>query len=58
LSLASAGFCVLIGIVLLSAFVVGVNAGLLLSALVVCLGLLIYLSLLATARGGASFPGP
>jgi hypothetical protein len=31
---------------------------LLLSALVVCLGSLISLSLLATARGGASFLGP
>jgi hypothetical protein len=37
---------------------VGVSAGLLLSVLVVCLGLLIYLALLATARGGASFLCP
>jgi hypothetical protein len=37
---------------------VGVAAGLLLSALVVCLGWLISLSLLATARGGASFLFP
>ena len=37
---------------------VGVYAGLVLSAVVVCLGLLISLSLLATARGGASFLCP
>jgi len=40
------------------AVAVGVIAGLLLSALVVYLGLLISLSLLATARGGASFLCP
>jgi hypothetical protein len=38
--------------------VVGVNAGLLLLSLVVYLGWLICLSLLATARGGASFLFP
>jgi hypothetical protein len=42
------------GLLLLS-LVVGVNAGLLLLSLVVYLGWLICLSLLATARGGASF---
>ena len=41
--------------VVISVLVVGVVAGLLLSRLVVRLGLLISLSLLATARGGASF---
>ena len=43
---------------LLSALVVGVYAGLLLSALVVCLNWLFSLALLATARGGASFLCP
>jgi hypothetical protein len=37
---------------------VGFIAGLLLSVFVVCLGWLISLSLLATARGGASFLFP
>jgi hypothetical protein len=37
---------------------VGVIAGLVLSVLVVCLGWLFSLSLLATARGGASFLFP
>ena len=37
---------------------VWVDAGLLLSALVVCLSYLISLPLLATVRGGASFLGP
>ena len=37
---------------------VWVNAGLLLSVLVVCLSWLISLALLATARGGASFLCP
>jgi hypothetical protein len=37
---------------------VGVDAGLLLSALVVCLSLLISLALLATVRGGTSFLCP
>ena len=42
----------------LSALVVGVYAGLVLSALVVCSCWLFSLSLLATARGGASFLCP
>jgi hypothetical protein len=46
------------GGVVLSALVVGVYAGLALSALVVCVSWLIFLSLLATARGGASFLCP
>src|SRR5471032_272151 len=37
---------------------VGVSAGLLLSALVVCLSWMFYLSLLATVRGGTSFLCP
>ena len=37
---------------------VGVYAGLLLSALAVCVSQIFSLSLLATARGSASFPGP
>ena len=40
------------------AVAVGVIAGLLLSALVVCVSELFFLSLLATARGGASFLCP
>jgi len=44
--------------VLFSVLVVGGNAGLLLSALVVCVSRIFSLSLLATARGGASFLGP
>ena len=40
------------------ALAVGVVAGLLLSGLVVCVSELFSLSLLATARGGASFLGP
>jgi hypothetical protein len=40
------------------ALAVGVYAGLVLSAFVVCLGWLISLSLLATARGSASFLFP
>jgi hypothetical protein len=40
------------------ALAVWVNAGLLLSVLVVCVSWLISLALLATARGGASFVGP
>ena len=40
------------------ALAVGVNAGLLLSALVVCMSRIFSLSLLATARGGASFLCP
>jgi hypothetical protein len=42
----------------LSALVVGVNAGLLLSALVVCKSRIFSLSLLATVRGGTSFLCP
>ncbi len=38
--------------------VVGVYAGLVLSVLVVCLRWIFFLSLLATARGGASFLCP
>jgi hypothetical protein len=45
------------GLVLLK-LAVGVNAGLLLSALAVCMSRIFSLSLLATARGGASFLGP
>ena len=37
---------------------VGVNAGLLLSALVVCVSRMFSLALLATVRGGTSFLGP
>ena len=37
---------------------VGVNAGLLLSALAVCVSWMFSLSLLATVRGGTSFLGP
>jgi hypothetical protein len=37
---------------------VGVNAGVVLSALVVCLNWLIFLALLATVRGGTSFLCP
>ena len=43
---------------LLSGLVVGVYAGLLLSGLAVCLSRIFSLSLLATARGGASFLCP
>jgi len=40
------------------ALAVGVNAGLLLSALAVCVSWMFSLSLLATVRGGTSFLGP
>jgi hypothetical protein len=40
------------------ALAVGFNAGLVLSELAVCLSRIFSLSLLATARGGASFLGP
>src|SRR5471032_489119 len=46
------------GLCFAAALAVGVNAGLLLSRLVVCLGLPISLSLLATVRGGTSFLCP
>ena len=48
----------MLGLFQVSGAAVGVNAGLLLSALVVCVIRIFSLSLLATARGGASFLCP